>query len=88
MLLVWLGCVCVCWRQVRQGKNDGFYVEGLTQADAVSAESTLELLAAALQWRHSRSHKLNAYSSRSHCLITLTVASQDLSGEQGVRTRR
>eukprot|EP00775_Hariotina_reticulata_P004387 gene4387-4641_t len=74
--------------QVRQGKNDGFYVEGLTQANAPSAVTALGLLAAALQWRHSRSHKLNAYSSRSHCVITLTVASQDLSDEQGIRTRR
>eukprot|EP00879_Flechtneria_rotunda_P029460 GHRR01031868.1.p1 GENE.GHRR01031868.1~~GHRR01031868.1.p1 ORF type:complete len:418 (+),score=140.33 GHRR01031868.1:1406-2659(+) len=74
--------------QVRQDRNEGFYVEGLTQAEAQSPQQALSLMADALSYRHTRAHKLNTQSSRSHCLMTCTVASQELGSRgatQGVR---
>lgn len=64
--------------QVRKDpRTEAFYADGLTQAPVQSAGRTLKVLAAALSWRHTRAHKLNNYSSRSHCLISLTIMSQD-----------
>ena len=70
------------WQQVRQDKSDGFYVEGLTHAAAADERAAMGLMSRALAWRHTRSHKLNAYSSRSHCLMSFAVASQQLGGQQ------
>ena len=33
----------------------------------------------ALTLRHTRSHRLNEYSSRSHCMMTFTFASKEKS---------
>jgi hypothetical protein len=41
------------------------------------------VLSDALASRHTRAHKLNSYSSRSHCLVTLTVRSQEVGGSPG-----
>lgn len=59
-------------------RTDAFYVEGLTHAPAQTPGRALRVLSDALAWRHTRAHKLNSYSSRSHCLVTLTVSSEDV----------
>jgi hypothetical protein len=59
-------------------RSDAFYVEGLTHAPAHTPGRALRVLSKALSWRHTRAHKLNSYSSRSHCLVTLTISSQDV----------
>lgn len=64
--------------QVRQDPRDGFYVEGLQRLPCASARSALAAMSSALAWRHTRAHRLNASSSRSHCLVTLTLHSLEL----------
>ncbi|WIA39218.1 hypothetical protein OEZ86_005342 [Tetradesmus obliquus] len=64
--------------QVRQGADEAFYVDGLTQREAPDAARALLLMADALSYRHTRAHQLNSLSSRSHCLITFNIASQEL----------
>jgi hypothetical protein len=60
--------------QVRQDpRTEAFYVAGLTQRRVASGQEALGAMAAALSWRHTRAHRLNAASSRSHCLMTFTV---------------
>lgn len=58
-------------------RTEAFYVEGLTHVPAQTPSRALRVLFEALSWRHTRAHKLNSYSSRSHCLITLTVSSSE-----------
>lgn len=58
--------------QVRQDSFEAFYVDGLTQKEVADPHRALTLLADALNYRHTRAHQLNSYSSRSHCLITFT----------------
>lgn len=73
--------LAVCWvyhMQVRQGADEAFYVDGLTQREAPDAARALLLMADALSYRHTRAHQLNSLSSRSHCLITFNIASQEL----------
>ncbi len=62
--------------QIRQDK-EGFYVHDLTQALCPTARIAHACVARALAWRHTRSHRLNNYSSRSHCMTTLLFRSQD-----------
>ena len=43
-------------------------------------------MARAMQHRHTRAHRLNEYSSRSHCLMTFVFASKEKEGGvQGAR---
>ena len=62
--------------QVRKDVRDGFSVMGLHEAPCPSAPSALRHMQKALQLRHTRSHRLNEYSSRSHCMMTFAFASQ------------
>jgi hypothetical protein len=76
--------------QLRQDpRNGSFYAEGLTQARAASAPEALAAMASGLARRHSRAHRLNACSSRSHCLMAFAVRSAarggDGTGGRGVR---
>jgi hypothetical protein len=70
--------------QVRQGSDEAFYVDGLIQREAPDAARALLLMADALSYRHTRAHQLNSLSSRSHCLVTFNIASQEVlpGGEQ------
>ncbi len=63
--------------QVRMDERSGFQVEGLKQASCPSASAALRQMQRALQLRQTRSHRLNDYSSRSHCLITFVFASKE-----------
>lgn len=71
--------------QVRQDSSEGFYVEGLTQKDVQTSNRALRLMSDALMYRHTRAHRLNSHSSRSHCLITFTIASQELGSNSGAQ---
>lgn len=64
-------------------RTDTFYAEGLTHAAAQTPARALRVLSDALASRHTRAHKLNSYSSRSHCLVTLTVSSQEVGSSPG-----
>ena len=71
---------------VRQNPKEGFRVEGLSWASCPTSTSALTQMKKALSVRHTRSHKLNAYSSRSHCLITFRFESQEKANEaQGAK---
>ena len=76
--------------QVRKDVRDGFQVVGLNDAACPTAHAALRHMQKALLLRHTRSHRLNEYSSRSHCMMTFTFASQEKSGEteDGARTGR
>lgn len=68
----------VSLHQVRQDPRQGsFYVEGLSQVPCGTLAAAVDVISAAMSWRHTRSHKLNNYSSRSHCLITLAIRRQE-----------
>ncbi len=43
--------------------------------------SAVRYLVKALQYRHTRGHKLNEYSSRSHCIMTFVFASKEAGPE-------
>lgn len=63
--------------QVRKDERDGFQVPELTQVQCSSATSMLSHMRRALAVRQTRSHRLNDYSSRSHCIMTFVFASQE-----------
>ncbi|GFR41524.1 hypothetical protein Agub_g2220 [Astrephomene gubernaculifera] len=63
--------------QVRKDSRDGFAVTGLTQVACPTDTAAVRYLVRALQYRHTRSHRLNEYSSRSHCLMTFVFASRE-----------
>ena len=69
--------------QVRKDVRDGFSVVGLHEAPCPSAPSALRHMQKALQLRHTRSHRLNEYSSRSHCMMTFAFASQAKAAPDG-----
>ena len=79
---------CVCLRmfpQVRQEANGGFKVDGLTETPCSSAAAALKAFSYALQWRHTRAHAMNEYSSRSHCLMTFNFSSKEKPQEGGAQ---
>lgn len=68
--------------QVRQDpRTEAFYVDGLTSLPVVTAGAALAALASALAHRATRAHKLNAHSSRSHCLLSFQIRSADRSAD-------
>lgn len=74
--------------QVRQDANGMFKVDGLTDTPCRSAAAALKAISFALQWRHTRAHAMNEYSSRSHCLMTFNFSSEEKAeegGEQGAK---
>eukprot|EP00798_Chlamydomonas_sp_ICE-L_P011646 gene11646-34355_t len=72
-----LTCLELYNETVRQDQRDGFQVVGLNQVACPSEPAAITQLSRALKHRHTRSHKLNNYSSRSHCLITFVFASKE-----------
>eukprot|EP00198_Chlamydomonas_reinhardtii_P013405 XP_001702742.1 predicted protein [Chlamydomonas reinhardtii] len=66
---------------VRKDARDGFAVTGLTQVACPSDAAAVRYLVKALQYRHTRGHKLNEYSSRSHCIMTFVFASKEAGPE-------
>ena len=83
-------CLCiyhflptVVWQlQVRQDRTGCFYVDGQTHQGCSSFRSAMSVMCEALVWRHTRPHRLNNFSSRSHCLVAFNIKSQD-SSEDG-----
>ncbi|GLC51703.1 hypothetical protein PLESTB_000530800 [Pleodorina starrii] len=73
--------------QVRKDSRDGFAVTGLTQVSCPTDVSAVRYMVRALQYRHTRGHKLNEYSSRSHCLMTFVFASKEAGpgGQMGAK---
>ncbi|KAG1661525.1 hypothetical protein FOA52_000035 [Chlamydomonas sp. UWO 241] len=71
--------------KVRQDARDGFLVDGLTSTSCSSAPAALKAIGRALSLRHTRSHRLNNYSSRSHCLVTLVFSSREKGGRGGAQ---
>jgi hypothetical protein len=69
---------------VRQDPSSGFHAEDATCWPCATAHDALAAMQRALAWRATRAHNLNAGSSRSHCLMTLSFASQDAT-QQGAR---
>jgi len=63
--------------QVRQDARGSFGVDGLTEVPCDSAAAALRAIGHALQYRHTRAHAMNEYSSRSHCLMTFNFASRE-----------
>lgn len=59
--------------QVKEMPKQGFYVDGLTHRTASSAPEALTVLREGLRLRAAANTTLNAHSSRSHAIFTLTV---------------
>lgn len=43
----------------------------------MSSQQGTRVLSKAMQYRHTRSHRLNDHSSRSHCVVTLEFHSKE-----------
>lgn len=69
--------------QVRKEASGSFRVDGLSQTVCKTAGGALKTMAKALQFRHTRAHALNNYSSRSHCLMTFNFASKEKQAAEG-----
>jgi hypothetical protein len=65
---------------IRNDRNKGFYVEGLTTHDCDTADDAIRCHSRGLSHRQVRAHNLNEQSSRSHCLLTLHVESKPAVG--------
>ena len=63
--------------RMRYNNVDGFYVENLAVFECGTAEEALEHFQHGVQYKQMGSHKLNEKSSRSHCLFTLYLESND-----------
>jgi hypothetical protein len=61
---------------VREDLKKGVYVEGLTEEGATNSEETIELLRKGTRNRHVGSTNMNAESSRSHSLFSMTIESK------------
>lgn len=57
--------------------SGGFYVEELTERECDTADDALKVYHAGLQHKIMAAHNLNAHSSRSHCLFTFIVTTQE-----------
>jgi hypothetical protein len=64
-------------------------VQDLSWLECPSLASATAVMAHALSWRHTRAHRLNNYSSRSHCMMTFKFRSQDakMQGAKGAARR-
>lgn len=73
--------------QVRKDARDGFAVVGLTQVQCPTDTAAVRYMVRALQYRHTRGHRLNEYSSRSHCVMTFVFASRETGpdGQMGAK---
>ena len=59
--------------RVRESPDKGIYVEGLVECVVTSAADVLELIASGNKIRSTASTNMNAYSSRSHCMLMVSV---------------
>ena len=64
--------------RIRWTKKDQFVVENLYIFEANSAKEVLDLYKYGSRSRVLASHNLNEVSSRSHCIFSITIESQDL----------
>jgi hypothetical protein len=69
--------------QVRWDKRVGFYVEDLTVVECTCTEDLLRVIETAMSNRRVAESKLNARSSRSHCMVTIYVDSKPKEGVEG-----
>ncbi|CAN0109558.1 unnamed protein product, partial [Heterosigma akashiwo] len=67
--------------RLRWGPQRGFYAEGLRCPDVASAAAALRYFRSGVAQKVMAQHKLNAASSRSHCIFTLDVAKSRKDGE-------
>jgi len=65
-------------RKVRESPEKVVYVEGLVECVATHANEVLELLAKGNRVRSTAATNMNAHSSRSHCMLVLTVEQRHL----------
>lgn len=64
--------------RIRWTKKDQFVVENLYIFETNSAKEVMDLYKFGNRSRVLASHNLNDVSSRSHCIFSLTIESQDL----------
>lgn len=64
--------------RLRWHPKEEFIVENLQQHECSSADQVFHYYCLGLQNKVMASHRLNSISSRSHCILTLTVESYDL----------
>lgn len=70
--------------EIRQTKDGQVYVENLTETPVRNFEEVLDLMDRAETNRSVGAHNLNEHSSRSHLVVTVTVAAQ---AKNGMHTR-
>ncbi len=72
---------------VREGVNNGVYVEGLKEIQVSNSSHAEALLAKGLANRHVASTKMNRTSSRSHAVFVLSVKTETVTAD-GLRKVR
>ena len=61
---------------IREDGNKGIKIPGLTEMDITSVEQTMALLEKASEGRVTAATAMNARSSRSHAIFTLSIESR------------
>ncbi|CAM9351910.1 unnamed protein product, partial [Phaeothamnion confervicola] len=74
--------------QVRYNVKTGFFVQGLLEASISSLEDLLAIVDEGDANRHRAGHLLNADSSRSHSLLTVSITAERADPEDGHVVRR
>lgn len=74
--------------RMRWSKQDDFYLENLFKVEVASPDEALALFRGGVLNKVMASHKLNASSSRSHCLFTLYIDSHPMSSPSEIISSR
>eukprot|EP00195_Chlamydomonas_chlamydogama_P000098 CAMPEP_0202918878 /NCGR_PEP_ID=MMETSP1392-20130828/74439_1 /ASSEMBLY_ACC=CAM_ASM_000868 /TAXON_ID=225041 /ORGANISM="Chlamydomonas chlamydogama, Strain SAG 11-48b" /LENGTH=371 /DNA_ID=CAMNT_0049612047 /DNA_START=68 /DNA_END=1180 /DNA_ORIENTATION=- len=74
--------------RMRWSKTEDFYLENLFKVECGSAEEVMNAFKHGVQNKMMASHRLNAASSRSHCLFTLYIDSSPMGSPNEVISSR
>ena len=66
--------------QVREDLKKGVFLEGITECNITNGIEALNILKKGSSNRHIGSTEVNEKSSRSHCVLTLTIESKKIQG--------
>ncbi|KAG9392702.1 Kinesin motor domain [Carpediemonas membranifera] len=73
--------------EIREDKERGIFVQGLTEVLCSSVQDVLSLIAQGVKNRAVRATDYNAWSSRSHSIFQLIVESRPIDGREPIITR-
>eukprot|EP00798_Chlamydomonas_sp_ICE-L_P027733 gene27733-7379_t len=74
--------------RMRWSKTEDFYLENLFKCECQTAEELMDMFKSGVTNKVMASHKLNAQSSRSHCLFTIYIESSPMASPNEVISSR